>query len=75
MKKILFTLMAVLTTVMGSAQTLVTPPSEGEAWHIAGGAFYVYTGDDFTNVTAYLPQTMQVAIDGSDIYIQGLASA
>lgn len=75
MKKILFTLMTVLSTVMSSAQTLVTPPSEGETWHIAGGAFYTYTGNDFMNVTSYIPQTMQVAIDGSDIYIQGLASA
>ena len=75
MKKILFTLMAVLTTVMSSAQTLVTPPSEGEPWYIAGGAFYAYTNDGFTDITGYLPQTMQVAIDGSDIYIQGLASA
>lgn len=75
MKKILFTLMTALVAVMSSAQTLVTPPSEGEAWHIAGGAFYAYNGDGFTDITSYLPQTMQVAINGSDIYIQGLASA
>lgn len=75
MKKILFTLMAVLMAAVSNAQTVVTPPSEGEAWHLASGAFFAYTDEGWMNHTAYLPQTMQVAIDGNDIYIQGLAAA
>lgn len=75
MKKILFTLMAVLMAAVSNAQTVVTPPSEGDAWHLASGAFFAYTDEGWMNHTAYLPQTMQVAIDGNDIYIQGLAAA
>ena len=67
--------MAVLMAATSNAQTVVTPPSEGEAWHLAGGAFFAYTEEGWANHTAYLPQTMQVAINGNDIYIQGLAAA
>lgn len=67
--------MAVFMAAVSNAQTAVTPPSEGEAWHLASGAFFAYTDEGWMNHTAYLPQTMQVAIDGNDIYIQGLAAA
>ena len=69
--------MAVFMAAMSHAQTVVTPSSEGEAWHIAGGKFTAYAGEDYgwLDYTPYIPQTMQVVIDGSDIYIQGLASA
>ena len=69
--------MAIFMAAMSHAQTVVTPPSEGEAWHIAGGKFTAYAGEDYgwLDYTPYIPQTMQVVIDGSDIYIQGLASA
>lgn len=77
MKKPLFTLMAVIMTAMSFAQTPVTPTSKGETWHISEGTFTAYVGEDYgwVDYTPYIQQTMQVSIDGSDIYIQGLAAA
>ena len=57
-----------------AAGELVTPPATAtvETWYTTGGQFIMigpYGPNDFTSV---MP-TIQVAIDGADIYIQGLA--
>ena len=53
---------------------LVTPPATAtvETWYTVGGKFYVYTSEGRQNGIKLMP-TVNVAIDGSDIYIQGLA--
>jgi len=53
---------------------LVTPPNNGEAW-IVTGTLNVFNGQEFVNAANYnlTPETMQVVIDGNDIYIQGFA--
>ena len=53
--------------------TLVTPPTSAEvvAWYTYDGAFYANTSSGWTDATDYMP-SVNVAIDGSDFYIQGL---
>ena len=56
-----------------AASELVTPPETAtvETWYTAGGKFFVngpYGSQDFTGAVP----TVKVAIDGADIYIQGL---
>ena len=53
---------------------LVTPPSTAtvETWYTTGGTFYAYGQDDWENATSDMP-TVNVAFDGDDIYIQGMA--
>lgn len=60
--------------VADSDNQLVTPPATAqvETWYTAGGKFLVNSPmgvQDFTTVMA----TVNVAFDGDDIYIQGLA--
>lgn len=56
---------------------LVTPPNEGEVWTVAEGTFVVYYNEQYgwVDYTNYVSETMNVCIDGNNIYIQGLASA
>ena len=52
----------------------VTPPSTAtvQTWYTIGGQFFVYGRFGFEDQTAQVP-TVNVAIDGSDLYIAGLA--
>ena len=52
----------------------VTPPSTAtvQTWYTVGGQFFVYGRFGFEDQTAQVP-TVNVAIDGSDLYIAGLA--
>ena len=45
---------------------------ETVTYYTTGGVFYVSTSSGWTDATSYMP-SIQVGIDGSDIYIQGLA--
>jgi hypothetical protein len=58
----------------GIGDELVTPPATAtvETWYTTDGSFYVNTSSGFSNYTNLMP-TVNVAIDGADIYIQGLA--
>ena len=53
---------------------LVTPPSTAtvETWYTASGYFFLYTDQGWSNYTSNMP-TVNIAIDGTDLYIQGLA--
>ena len=53
---------------------LVTPPATAtvETWYTVDGKFYAYASAGWQDVSADMP-TVNVAIDGADIYIQGLA--
>ena len=53
---------------------LVTPPETAteETYYTAGGKFYAGTQDGWSDATSYMA-TVNVAIDGTDMYIQGLA--
>ena len=53
---------------------LVTPPAtaEVETWYLIGGKFYAYGQSGWVDATSDMP-TIYVAIDGDDMYIQGLA--
>lgn len=55
------------------AQGLVTPPESAvaETYYTASGQLLVYTGDDGWQDGT--PESIQVIVDGSDIYIAGLA--
>ena len=55
------------------AQGLVTPPESAvaETYYTASGQLFVYTGDDGWQDGT--PESIQVIVDGSDIYIAGLA--
>jgi hypothetical protein len=53
------------------ADELVTAPNAGEQWYIADGGLYKGTQSGWTDVTS--EANIYVCIDGSDIYIQGLA--
>lgn len=74
-RMILLTMLATLisTTTMAqkAANQLVTPPETAtvETWYTVDGALYVNTA----NGTQTRKPTIQVAIDGTDIYLQGLA--
>ena len=52
---------------------LVTPPETAivETWYTADGVFNVGTSTGWMDATAYM-QTINVAFDGQDLYIQGL---
>ena len=52
----------------------VTPPAEAtvETWYTAEGSFYANGSSGWQDATADM-ETVSVAIDGTDIYIQGLA--
>lgn len=56
------------------AGELVTPPSTAtsETWYTVAGKFYAYGSSGWNDVTADM-KTVNVIIDGADIYIQGLA--
>jgi uncharacterized OB-fold protein len=56
------------------AAELVTPPSEvtPETYYTSSGKFYAGTNSGWADITSSKP-TIQVAVDGSEIYIQGLA--
>ena len=51
----------------------VTPPATAsvETWYTTNGAFYIYSQGSYVDASSYM-KTVNVAIDGSDIYIQGL---
>ena len=53
---------------------LVTPPETAtvETYYTTGGKFYAGTEDGWSDATSYMA-TVNVAIDGTDMYIQGLA--
>ena len=53
---------------------LVTPPSSAvvETWAVVDGSFMVSGNTSWEDYTAAMP-TVNVAIDGNDIYLQGLA--
>ena len=54
---------------------LVTPPASAtvETWYTTAGKFYAYSqSSGWTDVSTDM-KTIKVAIDGSDIYLQGLA--
>lgn len=53
------------------ADELVTAPNAGEQWYIADGGLYKGTQSGWTDVTS--DANIYVCIDGSDIYIKGLA--
>ena len=75
MKRITLLTLTLLWAVCTFAQNvLVTPPATAttETWYRAGGNFYVNTSSGFTDATGNIP-TVNVIIDGSDIYIQRLA--
>ena len=54
------------------ADELVTAPNAGEQWYIADGSLYAGTKSGWDDVTSRI-EAIHVCIDGSDIYIQGLA--
>ena len=61
--------------VKGLATTeLVTPPEGAttETWYTIAGSFYVGTESGLADYTAAVP-TINVAFDGDNVYIQGLA--
>lgn len=53
---------------------LITPPETAtvETYYTISGNFYIYGNQQWEDATADMP-TINVAFDGSDIYIQGLA--
>lgn len=55
-------------------EELVTPPSTAttETWYTVDGQFYISEETGWGNYTSEMP-SITVAIDGSDIYVQGLA--
>ena len=65
-----------VTNLSRRAGELVTPPSTAtsETWYTVGGLFYLSSSSSsgFDNATADM-KTVNVIIDGADIYIQGLA--
>lgn len=65
-----------VTNLTRRAGELVTPPSTAasETWYTVDGTFYAYsyTNKTFQEATADM-KTVNVIIDGTDIYIQGLA--
>ena len=60
--------------VLNADGELVTPPATAqvETWYTIDGALFVNTPTGTQDFTSAVP-TINVAIDGSDIYIQGLA--
>ena len=73
MKRItLLTALVALLSVAIFAQ--VTPPTTAqvETWYTAGGQFMAYGRFGFEDQTASMP-TVNVAFDGDNVYIQGLA--
>ena len=69
----LLTLLVALFSVTTFAQ--VTPPANAtvETWYTADGKFYMNGPFGTQDFTSAMP-TINVAIDGADIYLQGLAS-
>lgn len=63
-----------VTTVSRRADELVTPPSSAtlETWYTVGGIFRVYSSSGWVDCTVDM-KSVNVIIDGSDIYVQGLA--
>lgn len=57
-----------------TSDVLVAPPSTAtvETWYTADGAFFVGIGNGYQDYISYM-KTVNVAIDGNDLYIQGLA--
>ena len=78
MKKTLLSLFALLSATVGGAlaQTpeLVTPPESAEVqtWYTQDGYFFIEQADEWVDYTIGKP-SVNVVIDGTDIYIQGLA--
>ena len=73
MKRItLLTLILLWAACTFAQDVLVTPPATAttETWYRADGKFFVNTSSGWTDATGYIP-TVNVIIDGSDIYIQG----
>lgn len=60
---------------MGAPSALVTPPAAAkvETWYTADGSFYAYSDGGFQNYTSYMAN-VNVAVDGDDIYIQGISA-
>ena len=60
--------------VLNADGELVTPPATAqvETWYTIDGALFVNTPTGTQDFTSAVP-TINVAVDGSDIYIQGLA--
>lgn len=75
MKKTLLTLMAAFTAVMGFADTTVTPPEGAtiETYNITNGKYWYTLGDSPADYSYYQGSSKNVAIVGSDVYIQGLS--
>ena len=63
-----------VTNVSRRAGELVTPPSTAtpETWYTVDGKFYAYGSSGWSDVSADM-KSVNVIIDGADIYIQGLA--
>ena len=57
-----------------AGEDVATPPATAtvETWYTAEGSFYAYSSTGWVDVSADM-KTVQVAIDGDDLYIQGLA--
>ena len=57
-----------------AGEDLVTPPATAtvETWYTAAGKFYAYGSSGWEDATSAMG-SVNVAIDGNDIYIQGLA--
>ncbi len=55
------------------ADKLVTPPYYGETWDITAGSYMMYASEYSCFLEGNRSQTMNVCIDGTDIYIQGIS--
>lgn len=67
-------LTATNNAVLNAEEELVTPPetAQVETWYTIDGALFVNTPSGVQDFISAVP-TIKVAVDGSDIYIQGLA--
>ena len=75
-RTLLLTMLSALFSIVAFAEddVLITPPETAtvETYYTISGNFYIYGNQQWEDATADMP-TINVAFDGSDIYIQGLA--
>ena len=75
-RTLLLTMLSALFSIVAFAENdvLITPPETAtvETYYTISGNFYIYGNQQWEDATADMP-TINVAFDGSDIYIQGLA--